>query len=134
MYPGEWGREGNKVWYKEPMRAPRNSFNIYIEYILADSRNIGNWLSDQAEKYHCKPNWAELVNEDGSYTGKEAEKAEQEKQCFIYMWIFENVTLNKSDKLAGWIVITRCLIPLALLGLLLIYAFVKLLLFLCGYN
>lgn len=109
------------------MRAPRNSFNIYLEYILADSRNIGTWLSNQAEKYHCKPNWDELINEDNTYAGKEAEKAEQERQCFIWMWIFNNIILNKSDKLAGWIVITRVIIPLALLGLLLIYAFLKLL-------
>jgi hypothetical protein len=61
------------------MRAPRNSVNIYLEYILADASNIGTWLSDQAEKYHCKPNWHDLIQKDGTYTGKEAEKAEQEK-------------------------------------------------------
>lgn len=49
------------------------------------------------------------------------------------MWIFDNITLNKSDKLAGWIVITRCIIPLVLLGLFLIWAFFKFLFYiLCG--
>ena len=43
------------------------------------------------------------------------------------MAIFNNVTTVKSDKLAGWIVITRMITPLVILGLTLIYVFFKLL-------
>jgi hypothetical protein len=43
-FPGIYGREGNRIWYQEPMRNPRNSFNIFIEYILADSQTIGKWF------------------------------------------------------------------------------------------
>ena len=56
-FPGEWGREENRVWYKEPMRAPRNKINIFFEYIMADCLGVGKWYEDMAEKYHCKPDW-----------------------------------------------------------------------------
>lgn len=56
-FPGEYGKEGNRIWYKEPMRAPRNSINIYLEYIMADAKGIGNWFAKQVEWLHCKPDW-----------------------------------------------------------------------------
>lgn len=43
------------------------------------------------------------------------------------MWIFKQVSLPKSDKLVGWTVLTRMLIPTILAALTLIWIVLKLL-------
>jgi hypothetical protein len=55
------------------------------------------------------------------------EKLRQEKECWIFMWIFKQVSLPKSDKLVGWTVLTRMLIPTILAALTLIWIVLKLL-------
>jgi len=37
---------------------------MWLEYVFNDSRGIGGWFLQQAEKYHCKPDWATLVTDD----------------------------------------------------------------------
>merc|ERR1712166_62939 len=74
-----YGKEGNRIWYKEAMRAPRNRFNIYLEYIWQDSKGIGSWFAKQAEWIHCKPDWRSLAHK--GYP--EPETSRQEAECWF---------------------------------------------------
>lgn len=47
-FPGEYGKEGNRIWYKEPMRSPRNKYNMWLEYVWNDAKGIGSWFLQQA--------------------------------------------------------------------------------------
>jgi len=109
------------------MRAPRNRFNIYLEYIWQDSKGIGSWFAKQAEWIHCKPDWRSLAHK--GYP--EPETSRQEAECWFYMWIWEHTDNMPNDKLSGWTVITKMLLPVVVVALTLIYAFLKLLCCVC---
>jgi hypothetical protein len=55
------------------------------------------------------------------------EKLAQEAECWIFMYVWRNSGVIRSDKLAGWNVITKMLIPAILVGLTLIWIVLKLL-------
>lgn len=105
------------------MRAPRNKYNMWLEYVWNDAKGIGSWFLQQAEKYHCKPDWQTLVYDNYP----EPETSRQEAECWIFMWIWNRTDNMPNDKLSGYTVITQMLVPLVLVCLLLIYIVIKLL-------